>query len=340
MKRHKPSLLFFIYIPLAISFFMLFLYFLKFYGSLSDLSDDWGNFGAYFGSVTGLMAFLAIIYTHHKSEERFKKLDDLNTKREDRDLYFKLITLQNKNLFSLTYSDGSNTYSGSDSINKYFVEFNKLLLINSIIEVTKHVTEENWFKYIENKEVRDNADLIYLTTLRNIYYLIDKEFNGDWRMIYRNKFPDFYNNESEILELVKINQDYSIFSTTIFEKFDVELSKSIVSNLLTKTMNFFHKKYGRFFDQYIDGINYIVNTCAEFHKDHRDYFNRHFNTQLSRIEVLFVFLFNMNDKRNTENLIYSGILNSVEINDIYIFKNISIEKKNEYITNIVNADII
>lgn len=98
MKNRKSSQLFFIYLPIAFIFLMLLLYFFKFNGKLSDLSDDWGNFGAYFGSITGLLAFLGVIYTQFKSEERFEKLNVLNTKREDRDLYFKLTTIHNENL--------------------------------------------------------------------------------------------------------------------------------------------------------------------------------------------------------------------------------------------------
>lgn len=45
---------------------MLLVYFFQFGGNLSNDHRRWGEFGSYFASVTGLLAFLGVIYTSYK----------------------------------------------------------------------------------------------------------------------------------------------------------------------------------------------------------------------------------------------------------------------------------
>ena len=141
---------------------MLIAYFTHFNGKFADRSVDWANFGSYFGSITGLMAFLAVLFTAIQSEKRANKaerktlLAEIEAKevarllkqetdrreakateeavrREERDLFFRLLELHQEKLNSVVYEEKKNTKSEIDkhndliAIEKYSNILNNLL---------------------------------------------------------------------------------------------------------------------------------------------------------------------------------------------------------------------
>ncbi|WP_321479716.1 hypothetical protein [uncultured Bacteroides sp.] len=59
-----------IILTIAVCGVMLLLFFVIFHGELSREINDWGSFGCYFSSVTGLLAFLGVLYTAGQAEKR------------------------------------------------------------------------------------------------------------------------------------------------------------------------------------------------------------------------------------------------------------------------------
>jgi hypothetical protein len=70
---------------------------------------DWGNFGSYMGSITGLLAFVGVLYSIHnankkadKAEQETRILREATQAKEEQDLIFKLIDSHQKNMDLLT----------------------------------------------------------------------------------------------------------------------------------------------------------------------------------------------------------------------------------------------
>lgn len=93
----------------AVCLLMLGLYFWRFWGSLSDIPADWDAFGSYFGSITGLLAFVGVLVTFYLSEKRNR---DRYAATSERDVFFRLLDLylnQRKAIESVTIKDTIDT---------------------------------------------------------------------------------------------------------------------------------------------------------------------------------------------------------------------------------------
>ena len=68
--KNNPFMLI-MYISIAIAIVLLIAFICKFYNTnFSDDSTDWGNFGAYLGSITGLLAFSGVLINIHLTQKQ------------------------------------------------------------------------------------------------------------------------------------------------------------------------------------------------------------------------------------------------------------------------------
>lgn len=87
------------FVLLIICALMTVLYFISKICCSSD-TMEWVNFGQYFGSITGLLAFAGVLYSASLSEERANRAEEEMRKREESDLFFKLQNMISEKRYS------------------------------------------------------------------------------------------------------------------------------------------------------------------------------------------------------------------------------------------------
>jgi len=156
---------------------MLIIYFFHFNGKFAEKSADWANFGSYFGSITGLMAFLAVLFTAIQSEKRANKAEtktllveqeakiaakfakqeadkreakanEQAVKREERDLFFNMLKMYHRQADLITK-------------NKSFFEFTKDEgLVMLVYIIYDSILKDKNFKLFQNKWYCSNTDFL------------------------------------------------------------------------------------------------------------------------------------------------------------------------------------
>lgn len=116
MDKQSKTLLSLIVFIGIIACLMLLAYIINFRYGFSDNSSDWGDFGAYMGSITGLLAFIGVLYTIRQSSLQ-------SAARDDRDLFFKLMDEHRQTRDSLTFPGGDK--KGIEAIDAYVENINK-----------------------------------------------------------------------------------------------------------------------------------------------------------------------------------------------------------------------
>lgn len=143
-------------------------YMLNFWdGIISDESSDWGAFGAYIGAITGLLAFLGVLYTIRQSSIQA-------VTRDERDLFFKLVEENQKTLDSLIFPAEKKedvTY-GIIALESYVKDINADFQLLVVLTSSRGCDSyEEWIKKITPQKIHDEETRYYVMVYTN---LIDK----------------------------------------------------------------------------------------------------------------------------------------------------------------------
>lgn len=166
MKR--PNLIIVLMIILSILIIiMLVIYFTTFNFGLSQNNADWGSFGSYIGSVTGLLAFIGILYTIEQNHRQYK--DD-----SERNIFFSLLDLHRNKMNQVTIN--INNTAGPEAF-KTLTEyvnsiFTILILKNIILDSLPDVIDNNYCD-----EIKKNKKLYSIIAFTYNFYFNDKDLS-------------------------------------------------------------------------------------------------------------------------------------------------------------------
>ena len=299
--------------------------------------DDWGNFGNYMGSITGLLAFAGVLYTVMQSEKRAEeakekakiaeseakareaKTTEDAVKREERDLFFKMLSEYQRQADLITK-------------NKSFSDFTKDDGIKSII----YIIYENIVSD-ENFKLSEEADIL----------LIQQEIAQSFGINAHNKaISDDVIAQSLKAEIKKCfeTNNFEVPTNLNYKVLGKELFQYLVKIISHKNYNQIYDKF--IFDtmrgignmifiqnedqlgQYFRTIYYILDTIST--NIERERYSKIFRSQLSKSELTLL-LYNAVSSQSTPKTLKlyktNDIFNNININGFVMS---SLNFNNEY----------
>lgn len=262
-------------------------------------SNEWANFGQYFGSITGLLAFAGVLYTAALSEERAKKAEEEMRKREGREQFFKLLELlQSQNVDSV-------------ALDKHIKKIENRFFIYMIEYFITNISETSW-EVFYSRFNDDHTPFECQCVESQIIYLLSKiNYNNQCKYLP----PDQIEKEINLSFLKKhITFDFirreernlKIFKTNC-------LNRSIIENLLNYSgcenpkknfYNFIKNANKGFYLSFNDFIKFCktciivldhINNCD---KETRNIYLETLRSQLKSNELILLFLYSLTEYSN------------------------------------------
>ena len=273
---------------------------------IPEIKLSLGEFGSFFASITGLLAFLAVLYTSDIADKRAKetialtkeeaennrvraeKAEENNRQqveevrrryREDseRTIFFQLLELHTKKVESVIYSNANNIKElvGARAFERFVDKANTYWVLTIIFEHILTLEEDDsiYYKdaYMKVKEIFEQYNL------KAVQSLIRDNNN-------RFKIKGYEN----IIRDPKYMDDDGRFEIWSWARsIEIELLKnenySYITKLITMIADVIYKEYGHILGHYFRNMFYVMDTINEF-SDKKNY-KELFRAQLSRFEL-------------------------------------------------------
>jgi len=249
----------FIILVAIISITMIILYLFHFRGGISEEIDDWSKFGSYFGSITGLLALLGVLYTIQQSKEQVKLT-------EERGVFFKMLELyQNQASSVICYEKkGVEAFENIGKLANYYLIL--YCCLDHLIENPhENINNTEGYEFVALYNFRDsiieNTDL----NINEIERIKDLIKDGDLK---------------SLLPTMESAKEYFHILSDKIDLEDQYKAIKYVSILI-------YKEYYHFLGQYFRTINNLLY----FNKDFKEgsQYSRIFRSQLSSYELLVLF---------------------------------------------------
>lgn len=260
---------------------MTLLYFRPFSGGLSDDSSHWDHFGSYFGCITGLLAFIGVLFT-------IKTTNDQNEKNSERDSFFNMLDLHTLKFSNVDFvGQGNNvSYKGAEAFKKYTEEANLYL---------KHVILYKYiFNSIENgKRLNDLDNLFHnkynSATITDIIRKVKDETARALNIKYNYNWEDLDTVE-KIKYALKKNKiplflDYDITGIVIIIIKEAPLSSVEIYEYTKLAADAIYDVYGHILGHYFRNSYYVMKTVDDFNSDKIDNYRALYGAQFSRYEI-------------------------------------------------------
>ncbi|HHN8407519.1 TPA: putative phage abortive infection protein [Morganella morganii] len=280
------------------------LYLFKFHSPLSNNHTKWGEFGSYFGGITGplvsVMAFIGLLKSISLTKKQFEIQSQENT-------FFNLLNFHSSKVTKI-YSEAS----GKTDAFKYLCEkYNEIyesrcitVALNGIVKNQQNLPEYLYHNFIK-----------YFFTLDD--HLTIEEIKSRFSQYLKN-----FDNEQLILNDINLKrrniEDYGKYIL-------IEVGRDLVRDMsadervkvLKNAFNGFYDELGYVTGSYIRNIYYILSHSNE--SINGDKYAKIFRAQLSRYELVMIFL-NMSSSYCKPDFTYLikkfDILNGLYINDL------------------------
>lgn len=300
----------FMFAVLAVSVIMLGFYFYKFNNGLSTNNEDWGGFGSYFASITGLLAFAGVLYTAWQSEQRANKAKEESIRREERDLFFKLLDLHLNQLKSITYKTKDKIYEGIEAVKQVVIKAEKLMLLYLVYE---QILQNNQLDSSLITKLKQELKVSDSNTLNNI---ISRQIDN--RYITSNSLK---RNE---LRSQRIKNAYAEMN----DHTKYQAYKLIADSL--------YKGFGFHYAHYTRNFFYILKTIENFQTNSdKEYYFQILKAQLSRYEITLLFYNAISSKSSNEII---RLMKTYNIFDEFYYKDLPYENENE-INQFINKNL-
>ena len=339
-----PVLIFLIIVVSLICVFMLIMYFTIFKGwetpikwGFNNDSSKWGDFGSYFASITGLLAFIGVLYSIYESNKQSRAADE-------RGVFFEMLKSHKELLSSANY----NRKKGIQAFEEYAIKANNYLYLYIALEVfvefvtmkskTKNVKFKIldhilWPFYVNNYEyihgylfellTKDNKYLEY----NNIDEITD-EIIGKYIIDKKYDLEFFYNEDL----ISKIEKNYSyLLKGEFYARINYKAFwYKKYYNSMSYVANYIYDKEGNYLGQYYRNIYYLLEVISKF--DNSKFYSNIFRAHLSRSEVLML-LYNVISKKSSSRVVElyedSDIFNNIDYNYVLGCKAIIENEPNE-----------
>jgi len=331
--RNWSDLKFIVFLIAITSLLMIFCYFMYFgvylHRPLGDV-EDWGSFGSYMGSITGLLAFAGVLYTvmqsdkraeeakgkaiiaEEKAKAREEKATEQAVRREERDLFFKMLSEYQRQADLITK-------------NKSFSDFTKDDGIKSII----YIIYEN-IVGDENFKLSEDADILFIQQEIAQSFGINAHNEAISNDVIAQNLKDkikicFETNNFGVPKYLLNNnlnrnlQKY--FIRVILPKISEQNIDKYIFNALRGIADMIFINNEDQLGQYFRTIYYILETISS--NIERENYSKIFRSQLSKSELTLL-LYNLVSSQSTPKTIKlyktNDIFNNLNLNDLFMNK--------------------
>lgn len=308
MKTQKVDILkYALIITIIFTILLIAVYFYRFHNGLSQEHSDFADFGSYLGSITGLLAFIGVLYTIRDSQMS-RQTDN------ERSRFYKLLGLYQHQVDTIQYMHKDNKIpkSGIEAFKAYANESLSL-----------------FYAYIIYNFIKDGSEIpIELQTVgkmdERVFSEICARFQVNNRTNLRSIFVqdrglDCYKKIYKIKDTIAISPHsdmYSVFTSSICNKMLEEKKYNQIYGFIRNTGDYLYGRHGQYLGQYHRNIYYLLNSLISF-KYENDYY-KIFRAQLS-LDELIVLLFNSMSSQSTKKTIH--LLKKFDIfNNIITYK--------------------
>lgn len=281
---------------------------------------NWGDFGSLLGAITGLIAFIGVLFTLRQNKQQF-------TNSEDRAIFFELLKI------FISYRD-------SLRVKKIDWKYDKTLHDWNIIQYEEFCTTEKTYQQITSELCR----IFYVEIRNNIpNYLSKEEFakeiipsNGStiqWNSSYNylaiaiNNIYNGYNwsKSGGIVTQLPISLNTYDYICLIAIKIYLKQNnfKPIIE-AISKTADFCFSKYINQLGTYFRNAYYILEMVSGFNYPKK--YSDIFRAQLSKDELILLFFnsFSSLSTHKTRQLyLEADLFNNLELKDIRLKENIN-----------------
>lgn len=303
---------------------MIFLYFYVFSGKLSGDSKEWGEFGSYFASITGLLAFIGVLYSISESKKQSKEI-------AERGVFFEMLKSHKELLASVNY----NGKKGIEAFEEYAIKANNYLYLYVTLKVI--VEYDIIGLQIRNAKLKEiNSE--ELPKWLKIFPIIIKHFSDLIDQGITTPKKSDKNDLKDIKEYIKNNgYDLDLFySKELIPYFEKIYLYSLKNGLYKKhyesmsfVANYMYDKEGNYLGQYYRNIYYLLEVISKF--DNSKFYSNIFRAHLSNSEVLML-LYNVISRKSTLRVVTlykdSDIFNNIDYNYVLGCK-VVIEKETD-----------
>lgn len=344
----KNAFIIFTLIITLVALIMLMFYYFHFKGTgLSDSTIDWANFGSYFGSITGLLAFAGVLYTASLSEKRAEKAEEEMRKREEREQFFKLL--------ELLQSQPVN----NSSLNNHIEKIENLLLIYIIEYFIKNISEIAWKNFytqynIDNEPFENQSiyeQIVWLFSKLNRKYQhkhidqtqieieIEKQEINLTFLKTHITLKDIKNEERN-LGILKTNNLNRNFIQGLLGCLESDTPKKIFYEIIKKSNKEFYLSFNDFikFCKTCILILEHINNCSE---DTRGSYLEILRSQLKSNELILLFLYSLTEyssKTIIQIIIDNNVFSNICYDDFILINDLKFKgKEGDYLIEILKC---
>lgn len=299
---------------------MLISYFGNYHYGFSENQADWGAFGAYMGAITGLLAFLGVLYTIRQSSIQA-------VTRDERDLFFRLMDEHRKTRDTLIYP--TENKKGIEAIGAYVDDINKdfqlLIILSSSFGYKKF---REWSSAINFKEQDEDTskyrsmyeDLIIdvlecisvLPVLANPKKKVDlTKLHDENPEVKHATCEQCFSNLEELITIIEEGTldterfDYSKIPNASNLAFVARMIWRHLDNYgrcraLIYTGKIFHKKHLVPITYYFNNLAYTTYTLDNFVRTNKDYYMKYWRSKFSADEIYLLLFYLASDKLDVD----------------------------------------
>lgn len=301
-----------IFIFAILSGYMIYVYFKTFPDGYSDNFEKWGAFGDYFGSITGLLAFLGVLYSMMEAKKETKA-------NEERGIFFTMLGLYQKQVDSMT--DGKVT--GVEAFTNYSKELNNIttiyIICNEIVSNKEYKINKdvNSWEYLVQKKLFETFQLdIEYVGINEIKPFIYQYLSTDSKLII-----DKYSEYSFFFE----SYASSILARIIKDPIEKEILTKYLLLLMNRSIKILNLEYNHHLGQYFRSIYYLLEIISTY-KEKKQY-SKIFRAQLSSSELILL-LYNALCSQSTiktiDYYLEHDIFNNLSVDNNVILRNVNI----------------
>lgn len=300
-----------------ITFILIAVYIYRFHNHLSFEHSDFAEFGSYLGSITGLLAFIGVLYTVKES----KTSDQIENERTT---FYSLLELYQRQVDNMKYPPKN----GIEAFEKYA---NTACYLFSAHIIYYYIKNERKFpaeltELIDNKDYQEIYDICEVKSLTELRDEIKNEFEllSEYKDKINGEFPEgssiimgiweaFIKNPSNNLYFFATK---SICNEIVIEKKEYNLIYQITKNV----GNILYEGNQKYLGQYYRNIYYLLDTIAHF--KYPNNYSKIFRAQISSNE-LTILLFNAMSSQSSKRTILLlrefNIFNNINYSDLELF---------------------
>lgn len=256
-------------------FLSLFFYLLRFHSGFSNNHTTWGEFGSYFGGVTGplisIMAFIGLLKSISLTKKQFETQSQEST-------FFNLLNLHDRKVDKVNSSNTSEGDSFKYLCEMYSQKYDsvcKTVALNAIVNTPHALPDYTYYNYVTN-----------LMGLR-------KDFNIEKIKEHLIEFVNQFETKREVDNVIQMK-----IHGMVDKSVDVlvETGRDLIRQMsvservlyLSKAYESFYDEYGHISGSYIRNVYYVLLHSKKCFKG-LQYANV-FRAQLSRYEISLIYL--------------------------------------------------